>query len=139
MSSFEYVTTGVAHAATGALMGSAVDAVFPRLESAFLNNNLASPQTKSALQLSAEVLLQFSLGYLSFCETMHFLMPAGAYQSPIGDGTGTYFYFATQYEFWRKVKHLRNMVRSELDTAEMRNAGAAAAKQAIAADRANNA
>ncbi len=111
----EILATAVAHASTGALIGGAVDRIFPMLEEEVVP---AGTESKNTLTLFAEVLLQFSLGYLGMAEAMRMLVPSQAgYQSPIGDGTSVFFYFYMQPRFWAKVNKLRRVVVGEADLA----------------------
>ncbi len=111
----EILATAVAHAGTGALIGGAVDRIFPMLEDDIVP---AGTERKNSLTLFAEVLLQFSLGYVGMAEAMRLLVPSQAgYQSPIGDGTSVFFYFYMQPRFWSKVNKLRRIVVGDVDEA----------------------
>ncbi len=113
MDSLEVLATAVAHASTGAVIGGAVDRIFPILEDDVLP---AGTDRKSTLTLFAEVLLQFSLGYLGMAEAMRMLVPNQAgYHSPIGDGTSVFFYFYMQPRFWAKVNKLRRVVVGDIE------------------------
>ncbi len=109
MSAPEILFTGTAHAITGALIGSLVDANFPRLEEDIT-------RSKSSVVLAMEVLLQFGLSYLVLSEAMALLLPGDSnYITPIGDGTSLTFCFAPQVQpnFWRKIKRLRAIATGE--------------------------
>lgn len=107
MSAPEILFAGTAHAITGALIGSIVDANFPKLEDDVTHS-------KGGVVLGMEVLLQFGLSYLVLSETMAILLPGdNNYSSPIGDGTSITFCFATQPNFWRKVERLRRLATGE--------------------------
>jgi hypothetical protein len=113
--SLEVLATAIAHASTGAVVGGLVDSLFPKLEA-----EVVPPGTtrKGTMTIFAEVMLQFSLGYLGMAEAMRILTPAQqGYQSPIGDGTSVFFYFYMQPRFWSKVNHLRRAVVGDAELA----------------------
>lgn len=110
----ELVVTAYAHAGTGILVGSTVDALFPRFHSNAFDNK-DSHKLKSMLTVAAEVAGQFGLGYLAMAELMRLFLPAGAnYRSPIGDGLSTYFFLESQPHLRAKIAWLVAQARGDI-------------------------
>ncbi len=106
MSTLEVVGAGLAHATTGLGAGYLIDSVFPPLEQA------DGQVHKSNAVVAGEVLLQFTLGFWAMSEVMKMLLPRSDYNSPIGDGTSTYFFFKAQSNMWRKIQYLYSQASS---------------------------
>lgn len=117
----EYVDTVVhafAHAATGTIIGKLVDNTFP----AFFGYKGQEVKTFDGIgRLSAEMAIQFAVGFFAMSEAMQLLTPNNEYYRPsIGDGTAIFFYFYSQKHWLRKFEYIISYAENSIGK-EIRN------------------
>lgn len=134
----EYTDTVVhafAHAGTATVIGKLVDNSFP----AFFGYKGQEVKTFGGIaRVSAELAIQFAVGFFAMSEAMQLLTPTNEYYRPaIGDGTAIFFYFYSQKNWLRKFEHVVGYAESAIGK-EIRNM-LHAAPSALPPVNANNA